>query len=63
MEIPARLPPGEAGLGSSRDKADWRTLIPALEKDGVKWAFAKPLTHPDSLADLEASARALDAVR
>ena len=49
------LAPGEAGLGSPRDKVDWRTLIPALEKDGVRWAFAKPLTHPDSLADLEAS--------
>lgn len=56
----AGLAPGEAGLGSPRDQADWRTLIPALGKDGVKWAFVKPLTHPDSLADVQASAKCLN---
>ena len=50
---------GEAGVGSARDKSDWRRIVPALAADGVEWLVVKPTAHPDSLADLEASRRYL----
>ena len=43
------------GVGSVRDKADWRRIIPELGGDGVQWLVVKPTAHPDSLADLKAS--------
>ncbi len=49
------LQPGEAGLGSSRDRADWKRIVPALAADGVEWFVVKPTTHPNSLKDLESS--------
>lgn len=49
------LKPGEAGVGSARDKVDWRRLLPALRDDGVRWLVVKPTTHPDSLEDIKAS--------
>jgi len=49
------LKPGEAGVGSAADKADWRTLVPSLAADGTQWLVAKPTVHPDSIEDLEAS--------
>jgi len=48
-------PAGDCALGAAQDRADWRRIIPALAASGVEWAFVKPLAHPDSLADLEAS--------
>ena len=54
------LPPrGQCGIGSVYDKADWRSIIPALTVDGVEWLVVKPTVHPDSLADLEQSIRFL----
>lgn len=53
------LKPGECGVGSARDKADWRRIVPALIADGVQWLVVKPTVHPDSLADLDASIRYL----
>ena len=53
------LAPGECGVGSRHDKADWRRILPALSADGVQWLVVKPTAHPDSLADLEASANYL----
>jgi len=47
--------PGEAGVGSRCDRADWRAFLPLAQKDGVEWFVVKPTAHPDSLADLEAS--------
>ena len=40
-------------------RADWRRILPALAADGVKWFVVKPVAHPDSLADLEASIKYL----
>lgn len=54
------VPPGQGGLGAAQDRADWRRIIPALAASGVEWAFVKPLAHPDSLADLEASRKWLE---
>ena len=53
------LAPGEAGLGSPRDAADWRRIVPALAADGVEWLVVKPVANPGSLADLEASMKYL----
>ena len=53
------LAPGDAGLGSARDAADWRRIVPALVADGVEWLVVKPTANPGSLADLEASIRYL----
>ena len=50
-------PAGECALGAPGDRADWRHIIPALREIGVEWAFVKPLAHPDTLDDLEASRR------
>ena len=47
------------GVGSARDRADWRRIIPALAADGVEWLVVKPTAHPNSLADLEQSIRFL----
>ena len=49
------LKPGEAGVGSSRDAADWRRIVPALAADGVQWLVVKPTAHPGSREDLKAS--------
>lgn len=49
------LKPGDAGVGSSYDRADWKRIIQALAADGVEWLVVKPTAHPDSLADLKAS--------
>ena len=54
--------PGECGVGSSHDKADWKRIVPALVADGVEWLVVKPTTHPDSLADLAASIKYLKEV-
>lgn len=53
------LKPGECGIGSVRDKADWRRIVPALVADGVQWLVVKPTVHSDSLADLHASIKYL----
>ena len=52
---PKGLKPGEAGVGSARDKADWRRILPALVEDGVEWLVVKPTVNTGSLADLSAS--------
>ena len=52
-------PTGRGALAAPDDRAEWRKIIPALAASGVEWAFVKPLAHPDSLDDLEASRRAL----
>ncbi len=44
------------GVGSPKDMADWKRIISALVADGVELLVVKPTAHPDSLADLEASA-------
>ena len=49
------LKPGEAGVGSSRDAAEWRRIVPALASDGVQWLVVKPTAHPGSIEDLKAS--------
>ena len=49
------LRPGEAGVGSARDAADWRRIVPALAADGVEWLVVKPTAHPGSIEDLRAS--------
>ncbi|MBR3222994.1 MAG: sugar phosphate isomerase/epimerase [Kiritimatiellae bacterium] len=49
------LKPGEAGVGSAADRADWRRIVQALAADGTQWLVVKPVIHPDSLADLEKS--------
>ena len=46
---------GCCAVGASRDMADWKRIVPALAADGVEWLVVKPTTHPDTLADLEAS--------
>lgn len=49
------LKPGEAGVGSPRDVADWRRIVPALVADGVQWLVVKPTAHTGSIEDLKAS--------
>ncbi len=51
----AGLKPGQCGVGSQRDMADWQRIVPALAADGVEWLVVKPTVFPGSLADLEAS--------
>lgn len=51
----AGLKPGEAGVGSVRDKIDWRRLAVEQVADGTRWFVVKPTVHPDSLKDLAAS--------
>lgn len=49
------LKPGDCGVGSAKDKAEWSRILPALAADGVEWFIVKPTVHPDSLADLKNS--------
>lgn len=49
------LKPGEAGVGSARDKVDWRRLIPAQIEDGTRWFVVKPVAFPGAIADLKTS--------
>lgn len=51
----AGLKPGEAGVGSVRDRADWRRILPEAARDGSAWFVVKPTAFPDSLSDLCAS--------
>lgn len=51
----AGLKPGEAGVGSARDRADWRRILPEAARDGTAWFVVKPTAFPDSSADLYAS--------
>ena len=53
------LGPGSCGVGSARDLADWRRILPAAAADGTEWLVVKPTAYPGSLADLAASARRL----
>ena len=53
------LGPGTCGVGSARDLADWRRILPAAEADGTEWLVVKPTAYPDALDDLAASARYL----
>ena len=55
-------PAGECGVGSAHDKSDWKRIVPALVADGVEWLVVKPTTHPNSLADLEASIKYLKGI-
>ena len=56
------LRPGECGVGSAHDKADWKRIVPALAADGVEWLVVKPTSHPGSLSDLEASIKYLKGI-
>ena len=49
------LGPGACGVGSARDRADWRRFVPAAVADGTEWLVVKPTAYPGSLADLAAS--------
>lgn len=49
------LVPGEAGVGSARDRIDWRRLAAEFAADGTRWFVVKPISFPGSLADLKAS--------
>ena len=51
----AGLKPGEAGVGSVRDRADWRRILPEAARDGAAWFVVKSTAFPDSLSDLRAS--------
>jgi len=55
----ASAQPGECGVGSANDLADWRRLVPAFAADGVEWLVVKPTVHVGSLADLAASIKYL----
>lgn len=56
------LKTGDAGVGSSRDKADWNRIVPALAADGVEWLVVKPTMHPGSLDDLKSSIKYLKGI-
>ena len=56
------LKAGEAGVGSSRDKAEWNRIVPALAADGVEWLVVKPTAHPGSLDDLKSSIKYLKGI-
>ena len=49
------LKPGEAGVGSARDRADWPRILAALGRCGTEWLVVKPVAHPDSIEDLRTS--------
>lgn len=51
--------PGECGVGSKSDRADWPRILDALKRNGTEWLVVKPVSFPDSLADLQASAEYL----
>ncbi|MBO7688918.1 MAG: sugar phosphate isomerase/epimerase [Kiritimatiellae bacterium] len=55
IEDAAGLAPGEAGVGSSRDRMDWPRAVAALAADGCQWLTVKPTAHPGSIEDLRAS--------
>ena len=59
---PAGLAPGECGVGSVRDMADWRRIVPALAADGVEWLVVKPTVHANSLEDLKNSIKYLKGI-
>ncbi len=48
-------PPGQCGVGSMADRADWRRILPALASDGARWLVVKPTVHPGSIEDLKTS--------
>ena len=54
------LRPGEAGLGSARDAADWPKILAALLHCGTEWLTVKPTAFPGSTEDLRASYRYLE---
>ena len=56
------LKTGDAGVGSSRDKAEWNRIVPALAADGVEWLVVKPTAHPGSLDDLKSSIKYLKGI-
>lgn len=56
---PSGLKPGEAGVGSARDRADWRRILPALRRSGTEWLIVKPVSFPGALDDLHASSEYL----
>lgn len=56
------LKAGEAGVGSSRDKAEWNRIVSALAADGVEWLVVKPTMHPGSLDDLKSSIKYLKGI-
>ena len=56
------LKAGETGVGSSRDKANWERIVPALAADGVEWLVVKPTAHPGSLDDLKSSIKYLKGI-
>ena len=56
------LKAGEAGVGSSRDMAEWNRIVPALAADGVEWLVVKPTAHPGSLDDLKSSIKYLKGI-
>lgn len=49
------LKPGEAGVGSVRDRADWPRILAALRRCGTEWLTVKPTAFPGSLEDVRAS--------
>ena len=49
------LKPGMAGVGSKRDKVNWRRLAAEFAADGTQWFVVKPVTFPDSVLDLKNS--------
>ena len=51
----AGLMPGQCGVGSARDKAEWSRILPALAADGTQWLVVKPTVHPGSIKDLKSS--------
>ena len=55
IEDAAGLAPGNAGVGSARDRMDWPRAVSALAADGCEWLVVKPTAHPGSLEDLRAS--------
>ena len=50
------LKPGEAGVGSARDRVDWPKAVAMLKRHGSRWLVVKPTARPDSLEDLKSSA-------
>ena len=51
----AGLMPGQCGVGSARDRAEWSRILPALAADGTQWLVVKPTVHPGSIKDLKSS--------
>jgi len=55
----AGVRPGECGVGAKSDRANWLRIIGSLRRNGTEWLVVKPVSFPDSLADLKASAEYL----